>query len=753
LQDLRVIRENNLRESTKVVDRWITSIQPKLHRLGQEKWIVLEQVLIAALDVHDLETAQICLNHLRKRFPESIRVKRLHGMLLEASNQFEEARSLYKEIIDAESTDIISRKRLIITFKSQGLYNQAIEELNKYLKLFMADVEAWSELSDLYLAQGNFKHAAFCVEEMILANPHNPLLHERLAEVKFFYLKLLLICLLTSLLTGILAVSAHIKYSEGGTENLELARAYFAHACRLNPTNVRALYGLLLVASNLSGKLSEKTLATLTEENNSSAVQQQYSLPQSAKQASNNFDSKRENHQLIVYAVEKLRIIFGNAGLAAPIAIVNNCSIKGRTLSSGKTRQQKGDMESGCLPEAFELIEMTNPSVVVSYSAGALVFWTILLSASVHKIEEGHVGVYYRGGALLKETSAPGFHIMIPFITTFKEVQASYTVTLQTDEVTNVPCGTSGGVVIYFDRVEVVNLLSADHAYDIVKNYSPDYDKTLIYNKVHHELNQFCSSHTLHEVYIDLFDQIDENLKRALQEDLTVMAPGLFVQAVRVTKPKIPENIRRNYESMEAEKTKLLIAEQHQRVVEKEAETERRRAVIDAEKAAEVAKIESMMRLSAKENEKAIAEIEENIRASRARAEADAEFYRASRMAEADSLRLTPQFLELERYRSMAANSKIYFASLSGVNPFLSSSPSHSKSEKTSASSQGDLSAGLADLVDSDLFSSVLENVSSLKQLGGGVLQNLIHSALSTENDEAAESNKSSSTNPVDEEP
>lgn len=77
-----------------------------------------------------------------------------------------------------------------------------------------------------------------------------------------------------------------------------------------------------------------------------------------------------------------------------------------------------------------------------------------------------------------------------------------------------------------------------------------------------------------------LIDQIDENLKRALQEDLTVMAPGLFIQAVRVTKPKIPENIRRNYEAMEAEKTKLLIAEQRQRVVEKEAETERRRAVI-----------------------------------------------------------------------------------------------------------------------------------------------------------------------------
>ena len=34
-------------------------------------------------------------------------------------------------------------------------------------------------------------------------------------------------------------------------------------------------------------------------------------------------------------------------------------------------------------------------------------------------------------------------------------------VTLQTDEVTNVPCGTSGGVMIYFDRVEVVNILES----------------------------------------------------------------------------------------------------------------------------------------------------------------------------------------------------------------------------------------------------------------------------------------------------
>ncbi|VDP48296.1 unnamed protein product [Soboliphyme baturini] len=68
----------------------------------------------------------------------------------------------------------------------------------------------------------------------------------------------------------------------------------------------------------------------------------------------------------------------------------------------------------------------------------------------------------------------------------------------------------SGGVIIYFDRIEVVNILTSSSVpsclvYDIVKNYTVDYDKPLIFNKVHHEMNQFCSVHSLQEVYIDLF--------------------------------------------------------------------------------------------------------------------------------------------------------------------------------------------------------------------------------------------------------
>ncbi|KHN73041.1 Erlin-1 [Toxocara canis] len=350
-------------------------------------------------------------------------------------------------------------------------------------------------------------------------------------------------------------------------------------------------------------------------------------------------------------------------------------------------------------------VEMISPWVVASFTGA----FALLIACSLHHIEEGHVGVYYRGGALLSRVSQPGYHLMFPFFTTYKSVQ----VTLQTDEAKNVPCGTSGGVMIYFDRIEVVNILSSSSVYDIVKNYTVDYDKPLIFNKVHHEVNQFCSSHTLQEVYIDLFvydivknytvdydkplifnkvhhevnqfcsshtlqevyidlfDQIDENLKTALQEDLTKMAPGLFVQAVRVTKPKIPESIRQNYEQMEAEKTKLLVAIQHQRVVEKEAETERKKAVIEAEKAAQVAAIHYEQHIAEKEAQKRISQLEDESHMAREIARADAEYYSKKKQAEGNKLLLTKEFLELRRIEAIAANNKIYYGS-NIPNAFLS---------------------------------------------------------------------------------
>ncbi|KAL9687749.1 hypothetical protein QQ045_032156 [Rhodiola kirilowii] len=275
----------------------------------------------------------------------------------------------------------------------------------------------------------------------------------------------------------------------------------------------------------------------------------------------------------------------------------------------------------------------------------------------LHQVPEGHVGVYWRGGALLNTITDPGFHLKLPFITQFEPIQ----VTLQTDQVKDVPCGTKGGVMINFERIEVVNRLRKDYVYDTLLNYGVHYDNTWIYDKIHHEINQFCSSHSLQQVYIDMFDQIDEKMKDALQGDCTRYAPGIEIISVRVTKPTIPPSIRRNFEQMEEERTKVLIAIEKQRVVEKEAETQKKMAISEAEKNANVSKILMEQKLMEKDSARQSEEIENLMYLAREKSLADANFYRVMKEAEANQLKLTPQFLELKFIESIANNSKIFF--------------------------------------------------------------------------------------------
>ncbi|CAN1314097.1 erlin2-b [Linum perenne] len=256
----------------------------------------------------------------------------------------------------------------------------------------------------------------------------------------------------------------------------------------------------------------------------------------------------------------------------------------------------------------------------------------------VHQVPEGHVGVYWRGGALLDTITEPGFHLKLPLITQYEPVQ----VTLQTDLVRDIPCGTKGGVMINFEKIEVVNRLRKDYVYETLMNYGVQYDNTWIYDKIHHEINQFCSSHSLQQVYIDMFDQIDEKMKDALQVDCTRYAPGIEILSVRVTKP-------------------VLIAIEKQKVVEKEAETAKKMAISEAEKSASVSKIRMEQKLMEKDSERRQQEIENHMYMAHEKSLADAAFYRVMKEAEANTLKLTPQFLELKFIEAIANNTKVFF--------------------------------------------------------------------------------------------
>lgn len=225
IEQLRTWRENNERKSRETLDIWLDRLWLNVDSLGNEKYLILEQVCIAALDCHILSVAKTCIETLSKEFPKSLRVKKLEAMYFEASENYDTALDILNNIIKVDETNSAARKRKIAVLKAQGKSVEAIKELTDYLKVFMADIEAWQELSELYIAEQDFSKAAFCVEELILHNPHNHLLHQRYADV---------------------------KYTQGGVENLETARSYYSQALKMNPKNMRALYGLYLTASALT---------------------------------------------------------------------------------------------------------------------------------------------------------------------------------------------------------------------------------------------------------------------------------------------------------------------------------------------------------------------------------------------------------------------------------------------------------------------------------------------------------------------
>uniref|UniRef100_A0A8C6WIH3 ER membrane protein complex subunit 2 n=1 Tax=Neogobius melanostomus TaxID=47308 RepID=A0A8C6WIH3_9GOBI len=246
---LRKWREDNFRNSEQIVDVGEELICEHASKLGDDVWIIYEQVMIAALDCRRDDLALTCLQELRKQFPDSHRVKRLTGMRLEALERYEEANKHYDAILQEDPTNTAARKRKISILKAQGKSAEAIRELNEYLEhlchyccwkcqfilaLFLETLCANILLYNFH----SYGKAAFCLEELMMTNPHNHLYCEQYAEV---------------------------KYTQGGLENLELSRKYFAQALRLNNRNMRALFGLYMSASHIAA--SPKVSAKVKKDN------------------------------------------------------------------------------------------------------------------------------------------------------------------------------------------------------------------------------------------------------------------------------------------------------------------------------------------------------------------------------------------------------------------------------------------------------------------------------------------------------
>ena len=229
-----------------------------------------------------------------------------------------------------------------------------------------------------------------------------------------------------------------------------------------------------------------------------------------------------------------------------------------------------------------------DPNVISSavFALLFVIFFTVLPKAIV-QVHSGFGGVIFRGGKLQSELLNPGYSIVIPYIDIVEQVSLSFV----TERVENVPCGTNGGVNIYFDLIEVVHRLKRNSVIETVANYSTQYAKTWIVDRLHHEMNQFCSTATLQDVYIAKFDRLDENLMIQLRAVLETWAPGVELISIRVTKPTIPERLMAQYSEISNKQGQLLIRQQQRKTILKKVQNEGTFQLKNAIKQFDVAKV------------------------------------------------------------------------------------------------------------------------------------------------------------------
>ncbi|KAL1313110.1 hypothetical protein HN51_039679 [Arachis hypogaea] len=242
---LCLVRKLKLRRSDKVLKHGLSILNnpSKRSALGPEEWTLYEQVAVAAMDCQSLDVAKDCIKVLRKKFPDSKRVGRLEALLLEAKGSWELADKAYSSLLEDNPLDQTIHKRRVAMAKAQGNIPGAIEWLNKYLEIFMADHDAWRELAEIYVSLQMYKQAAFCYEELILSQPTVPLYHLAYADV---------------------------LYTLGGLENLQTAKKYYTSTIDLTGgKNTRALFGVCLCTS----AITQVTKGKSKEEKEGSQVQ------------------------------------------------------------------------------------------------------------------------------------------------------------------------------------------------------------------------------------------------------------------------------------------------------------------------------------------------------------------------------------------------------------------------------------------------------------------------------------------------
>ena len=90
-------------------------------------WSLYEQAYVAALECGDIGLVDECSKLLNKKFPDSVRVKRLLGMQYEYNGEYKKALALYDSLLESNSSNLLLLKRKVTITTSSTLAIHCME--------------------------------------------------------------------------------------------------------------------------------------------------------------------------------------------------------------------------------------------------------------------------------------------------------------------------------------------------------------------------------------------------------------------------------------------------------------------------------------------------------------------------------------------------------------------------------------------------------------------------------------------------
>ena len=269
-------------------------------------------------------------------------------------------------------------------------------------------------------------------------------------------------------------------------------------------------------------------------------------------------------------------------------------------------------------------------------------------------IETGFVGVRYSWGKIRSTVLHPGLHFYNPMSDNIVQMETRP----QKDILSDVDCMSNEGLRLVFENIEIGNQLNESFVIETASRFGPHYDNYLVTDLVRHQINVICSKQSANELAITKFSELDDLLKEFIQEENDKQSTGLTINFVRLTKPRMPPSVEKNYLALAEEKTLKQVLEEKKIRKQTEKETEMIVAIKDNEiKLQNAANANNMMVLNMKAKQE-----EQVIRNEMIIAEAKATAAKTQMEAEALlSMYNIPGYAEVQIANAMSNNQKIYY--------------------------------------------------------------------------------------------